>query len=88
MRQETDWRTEFKEKKGLFVATASGSYHYLALGIDGNIHCFGMNRDGCAPPEGMTGPFVAIAAYEDYSLALRPNGSVACWGSNFYRTFS
>jgi alpha-tubulin suppressor-like RCC1 family protein len=75
------------------VAIAAGSYHSLALGVDGTVWTWGANSygqlgDGTTTPRsvpvqvlGLDG-VVAISAGYYHSLALRVDGSVWAWGDN------
>ena len=67
-----------------FIAVAAGSHHGLALRRNGSVACWGYNRDGQAPRDGVDGDFVAIDGGLIHSLALRRDGSVHCWGDNTF----
>ena len=59
-----------------------GSSHALVIGNDGSVQCFGDNKKGKAPREGIPGSFLAVAAGNNHSILLQYNGSVVCLGSN------
>ncbi|XRB00945.1 hypothetical protein NFJ02_10g02950 [Pycnococcus provasolii] len=59
-----------------------GSSHALVIGNDGSVQCFGDNKKGMAPREGIPGSFLAVAAGNNHSILLQYNGSVVCLGSN------
>ncbi len=66
------------------VALAGGSYHSLALKLDGTVVAWGTNGSGEATvPTGLTN-VVAVAAGGYHSLALKADGTVAAWGYNFF----
>eukprot|EP00237_Pycnococcus_provasolii_P013685 CAMPEP_0205949950 /NCGR_PEP_ID=MMETSP1459-20131121/1966_1 /ASSEMBLY_ACC=CAM_ASM_001120 /TAXON_ID=41880 /ORGANISM="Pycnococcus provasolii, Strain RCC931" /LENGTH=431 /DNA_ID=CAMNT_0053321565 /DNA_START=69 /DNA_END=1365 /DNA_ORIENTATION=- len=59
-----------------------GSSHALVIGNDGSVQCFGDNKKGKAPREGIPGSFLAVAAGNNHSILLQYNGSVVGLGSN------
>jgi len=63
------------------VAVAGGSFHSLALTLNGTVTGWGDNTYGKAnPPPNLTN-VVAVAAGAEFSLALRGEGTVVAWGN-------
>jgi hypothetical protein len=63
------------------TAIAAGSFHSLALKIDGTVVAWGDNSQGQSTvPPGLSG-VTAIAAYENYSLALKSDSTIMGWGA-------
>lgn len=69
------------------VAVAVGSFHTVALKVDGSVVSWGYNDnvvgEGIVPEEARTG-VRAIAASWYFTLALKTDGAVIGWGSNQY----
>ena len=65
---------------------STGVMHSVALTPNGDVHCWGLNMRGEAPPEGIEhdpdDPFTAVSAGGGYSVALSKNGNLHFWGSN------
>jgi hypothetical protein len=61
-----------------------GNYHSCALGTDGRVRCWGLNKNGQAPPEKVAaiGSFTRVSAGGAHTCALRGDGVVECWGLN------
>ncbi len=64
------------------IAIAVGSWHTLALRLDGTVGAWGDNYNGqCDVPVTLTNA-LAIAAGGYHSLAIRADGTVGAWGDN------
>ncbi len=77
---------------GLVMAIDAGSYHSVALKVNGTVACWGAGTtaSGIYPhfgqsqvPAGLAG-VVDVAAAGMHTVALRSDGSLASWGANDY----
>ena len=66
------------------LTIAAGSYHSLALKVDGTVAGWGWNDYGQATPPDNLSDVVTIAAGGRHSLALKADGTVVGWGANYY----
>ena len=58
LREQRLRKKERLEKARLLAKVISAGYrHSPALRSDGSVACWGLNDDGQAPPDGVTGPF-------------------------------
>lgn len=64
---------------GPFRSFSRGADHVCALGIDGQIACWGNDDYRQASPP--SGQYRAISSGENGSCALRNDGAAVCWGS-------
>ena len=64
-------------------AVSAGSFHSLALTLEGRVVAWGKGRDGQTNPPASATNVVAVAAGGDHSLALRADGTVIGWGRNW-----
>jgi alpha-tubulin suppressor-like RCC1 family protein len=70
-------------QKPVRAALSCGSYHSLALEVDGSVLGWGYSGNGqTSVPAAAQNGVVAIAAGGYHSLALKSDGSVVGWGSN------
>jgi len=68
---------EFDER---FQDIAMGPSHGCAVGIDGQVTCWGDGDDGkTSPPRG---EFRKVSVGSTHSCGLRTDGGIDCWGSN------
>ncbi|CAE7217359.1 Herc6, partial [Symbiodinium sp. CCMP2456] len=63
------------------VAVSTGSRHSCAIQDDGQLWCFGWNKDGqCDVPEDL-GPVTAVATGDSHTCAVTLVGELVCFGS-------
>ncbi len=84
IRHRTDSESDSDSDTGLDTCAASlasvsvGGRHTCGVAKDGDVVCWGDNRQGQASPPG--GAFAVVSAGERHTCGLRPDGTALCWG--------
>ena len=65
-----------------FRSVSVGNGHGCEVMTDGNVACWGLNKDGQATPP--PGAFISVSAGARHTCGVRTNGGVDCWGWNHH----
>ena len=65
---------------GTNFGSLSGPLPYRCSASDGQLVCFGLNRDGQCDVPADLGPILAVSAGRYHTCAMRPDGQLVCFG--------
>lgn len=83
---EGDPWIENLQPPGGFASVSAGNRHACAVDVEGELLCWGTNRDALDVLDLAAGPFDEVSVDQNHTCATRLDGDVTCWGDGISYT--